>query len=294
MLRNTVEATGFRMIPPARRRRSCLAPQIFFIVVFVPILCSGLATQSGTGFGPSKSLQLHTPDTSPQVQRLVQVLRQQGAELDGTEIGTDVVTGIRGLYATKHWTKDKIICKIPSDMALALSDPAQKGEDAPSLAHGGANFLKLYQKNEQASKQWSFYLDCLPQPEQIPRTPDFYADEELNLLEFPRIVAAAKKRKEEIKQVAAETGIDTSEIQRATAMVSSRAFPLAVAEADKDLQTDVGDIALDERGQVMTKAGERKFIAFCVRTLIWPITNRNNATPNGRYWIQKRTKPTLR
>ena len=252
------------MILHPRRRRSSLALQLWIMVVLVPLLCSALAspraTQSGTGFGPSKSLQLHTPDTSPQVQRLVQVLRQQGAELDGTEIGTDAVTGRRGLYATKNWSKDKIICKIPSDMALALSDPAQNGEDAPSLAHGGANFLKLYQKNEQAAPQWSFYLDCLPQPEHIPRTPDFFDDEELNLLEFPRIIAAAKRRNEEIKQVAAETGIDLSEIQLATALISSRAFPLAVAEADKDLQTDVGDIALDERGQVMTKAGERKFI----------------------------------
>ena len=80
------------------------------------------------------------------------------------------------------------------------------------------------------------------------------------MLEFPRIVAAARRRKEDIKQVAAETGIDELELQMATALVSSRAFPLAVAEADEDLQNDAGDIALDDRGQVMSKAGERKFI----------------------------------
>ena len=130
--------------------------------------CSGLAspraspttTTSGTGFGlPSKSLQQqrHATDTSPQVQKLVQFLQQQGggAELAGTEIAIDTVNGRRGLYATKNWSKDKIICKIPSDMALALSDPAKNGEDAPTIAHGGANFLNFYKKNEQAAQQWA-------------------------------------------------------------------------------------------------------------------------------------------
>jgi len=226
--------------------------------------CSGLASPSrakgsGTGFGAPKSIQQHTVDVSPEAQKLVQVLQEQGADIAGTEIGVDV-TGMRGIYATKNWSKDKIICKIPSDLALALSDPSKNGDDAPTIAHGGANFLKFYKTNEQAAQQWSFYLNCLPGPNEIPKTPDFFGDEELALLEFPRIIAAAQRRKQEIKQVAAETGIDEAELQRATALVSSRAFPLAVAEADEDLQTDVGDIALDERGQVMTKAGERKFI----------------------------------
>ena len=241
------------------------------VIIVVP--CSGLAspraspptTTSGTGFGlPSKSLQQqrHATDTSPQVQKLVQFLQQQGggAELAGTEIAIDTVNGRRGLYATKNWSKDKIICKIPSDMALALSDPAKNGADAPTIAHGGANFLNFYKKNEQAAQQWAFYLDCLPHSDQIPKTPDFFDDEELSLMEFPRIVAAARRRKEDIKQVAVETGIDELELQMATALVSSRAFPLAVAEADEDLQNDAGDIALDDRGQVMSKAGERKFI----------------------------------
>jgi len=239
---------------------------LFLIASLFATCCTGLASKkgggsntAGTGFGTPKSVQVHTADTSTEVQKLVSVLQQQpGTQLTGTEIGVDPATGRRGLYATKNFSKDKVIVKIPSDLALALSDPAQNGEDAPTIAHGGANFLKFYKNNAQAAQQWAFYLDALPRS--VPRTPDYFDDEEIQLLEFPRIIAAAKRRKQEIQQVAKETGIDETELKEATALVSSRAFPLAVAEADQDLGNEVGDIALDERGQVMTKAGERKFI----------------------------------
>jgi SET domain len=246
-------------------------------------LCSGgfAAKAAGTGFGaPKNSLVRHETDATPAVQTLRLVLEQNKAVLTGTEIGFDPVTGMRGLYATKNFSKDKVICKIPSDLALAMSDPAAAGDDASTIAHGGANFLTFYKNDPVAADQWAFYLNCLPSV--IAKTPDFFTDDELDLLEFPRLVAAAKRRQREIKEVAQKTGIDETELQWATALVSSRAFPIAVAEAD-DSQLDAGDIALDDRGQVITKAGERKFIRVLVPYI--DMANHRSGQPNAKWTL---------
>lgn len=255
-----------------------------------PLPCIGLVTPptkgkaSGTGFGAPKNIPLHIRDESRAVQTMIQFLEQNKAVLTGTEIGFDSVTGMRGLYATKNFSNDKVICKIPSDLALALSDPAAAGDDTPTIAHGGANFLKLYKNNPEAAQQWSFYLDCLPTAnEGIAKTPDFFCDEELELLEFPRIIAAGKRRQKEIHEVSQDTGIDRMDLQWATALVSSRAFPIAVAEADQSVQTQAGDIALDDRGQVITKAGERKFIRVLVPYI--DMANHRSAQPNAKWTL---------
>ena len=146
---------------------------------------SKASSTAAVGFGANKNKnknsltqqqQPHIPDETASTQRLLQFLQRHKAVLDGTVIGIDPVTGMRGLYATKNFSKDKVLCKIPSDLALALSDPTaaaasdDSNDDAPTIAHGGANFLTLYKNNPQAAAQWAFYLDSLPTPPAPPST----------------------------------------------------------------------------------------------------------------------------
>jgi len=86
----------------------------------------------------------------------------------GSEVGYDTTTGIRGMYATKPFKKGEIVCKIPSDLALSLTDPnsdAATSETAMNVADGAVNFLQWYANNEQARQMWSSYLDTLPTKE---------------------------------------------------------------------------------------------------------------------------------
>jgi SET domain len=255
----------------------------------------------GTGF--QKQVALYQPDTSPSTNRLVQVLTQAGAVLDGTVIGWEIPSSSsssssssstgrfnrsrrqRGLYATKHFKTDQVLCKIPSSYILALSDPAvtcanddnmdQDQRQYLSMAQLGANFLTMYQDTPTAAAQWSFFLDCLPQPRVghdcdsdvnpehahfatplLMRTPDWFATDELALLELPRSVAMARQRLANLNAVARDTGIDRDRLQWATTLVSSRSFALSMASPKST--KDGGAIpATDERGQVIAPTGER-------------------------------------
>lgn len=236
---------------------------------------------SAKGFGVSKAPILsHTPDTSPTTQALLQFLTAQkakGIEQGVTEIGTK--DGQRGLFATTDIKKDQILCMIPSDVALALSDPAKFGADAPTFAHGGLNFLQMYWNKEQARTMWAPYLDTIPTKDSpyFTPTPDYYTDEEVELLEFPRLVQSVKKRKQDMQQLADENGLTLEELQFATWLVSSRAFNINLAEGEK---TD--DEQYDERGQVITKAGAGlKSIRVMIPYL--DMANHDTTSPNCRF-----------
>jgi hypothetical protein len=143
-------------------------------------------------------------------------------------------------------------------MALALSDPAKKGEDASTFAHAARNFLQMYVNDPKAKTMWSPYLDTLPTKDDshFTPTPDFFDDEEIQLLEFPRIMKRARERKQQVQQVAQESGVDFNTVQFATWLVSSRSFGIPVAE-DSDVSTDA-------EGNPIQKAGEKKTIRiFC-------------------------------
>ena len=148
----------------------------------------------------------HATDDSSTTQNLIRFLLQwksQGLGDDpdsgGTQVGFDSTTGIRGMYATRSFKKGEILCKIPSDCALALSDPSlTAGEEAMNVAEGALNFL-----NEQARGMWAPYLDTLPTREaQFDPTPDFYEEGEVERLEFPMIVNMAKERRRQILELA--------------------------------------------------------------------------------------------
>ena len=237
-------------------------------------------------------------DESPEIARLREFLRQNKADLNHVQVGKVSLPSSssadsnndRGLFATKTFTKPgKIICRIPSDCALALSDPAQQGKDVPTLAHNGANLLKLYLKDETKRQQWAPYLDTLPQTVAT-ATPDFMQPDEIELLEFPPLVKAAKERKEEIQQVATEMGYSVEDVQYATWIVSSRSFPLAVATEDEvavekdDENNDVvlPTIEVDDRGQILAKAS-RSYIRLLVPFL--DLANHDSNAPNAKITI---------
>lgn len=112
----------------------------------------------------------HTRDDSPTTQTLIDFLLQWKSEglgdADaGSEVGFDMTNGFRGVYATKPFKKNEIICKIPSDVALALVDPSTATGEDMGVVDGAVNFLAWYQNNPQARQTWSAYLDTLPTAE---------------------------------------------------------------------------------------------------------------------------------
>ena len=109
----------------------------------------------------------HTRDESPTTQTLINFLLQWkseglGGTDAGTEVGYDMNTSMRGMYATKPFKKGEIVCKIPSDVALALTDPSEATGEEQTVADGAVNFLQWYQHKPEARQMWSAYLDTLP------------------------------------------------------------------------------------------------------------------------------------
>ena len=188
----------------------------------------------------------------------------------------------------------KIICQVPSDCALALSNPdatnhhhhqdtiQESGDDLAFLAQLAANFLQFYVHNPEQRHFWSPYLDTLPQEAGHDATPDYFeSDEEIALLEFPRLIRRVQQRQaalrdyiqsQEMAAVATESSsssstrpvIDWKELQHAAWIVSSRSIPIISARprsldtassTDSDNNQSVNSeetVLRDERGQVLT------------------------------------------
>ena len=265
--------------------------RIALFLYTLPVCVTALAStksrsrSGGTGFGAPSSAQV-VADESVEIARLREFLLQNKADLEHVQVGQHESHG-RGLFATKAFTKPgKTICRIPSDCALALSDPAEQGKDVPTIAHNGANLLKLYMKDEAKRQQWAPYLDTLPKEPGSSATPDFMQVEEIELLEFPSLVEAAKERKEQIAQVAHETGYSVEEVQYATWLVASRSFPLAVAQEDQvsveEDDTGLPTIEVDDRGQILAKAS-RSYIRLMVPWI--DMANHDSNAPNAKITI---------
>lgn len=238
----------------------------------------------GGGFGSTqKTTYVHTPDTGEESKRLVQFLNGQNAKgLDGIDIGFNKETGRRGLFCTSKIKKNQKFCRIPSDCALALADPSKNGADDPTPAHRGAYLLEKYMKIEEARQMWSPYLDTLPtQDSMFDRTPDFFIDEDLKLLEFPRAINRAKQRKKEIEDVAAERGLTLEELQFATWLTTSRQFKLNIQSPESENDDIMPD--QDEKGQIISKGGEKK--ALYVMVPFIDIANHSSDQPNCKLTI---------
>lgn len=112
-------------------------------------------------------------------------------------------------------------------------------------------------------KLWKPYLDTLPAMGSLnfSPTPDFFSDEELALLEFPRLIRQAKERREQVREVAAEKDLPVEELQFATWLTASRAFCISMSSPSSDGSEEP---KLDEKGQVIVKAGEQKMVRVLV------------------------------
>ena len=267
-----------------------------------PSKTSTKSITSGTGFGTPKSpTKSYDIDDSSVIQNLIKYLTTKPtsssssskykAELDNVVVGIDRGTHKRrGLYTTKTiGASEKILLRIPSDYAIALSDPINNGLDVPTLAHNGANYLRMYRNNPMLYERFQPYFDTLPTFQKgvvdVPptiSTPDYYSDEEIQLFEFPRLIQQIKQRQNDIEMVASETGFDKAELQYATWLVSTRSIPLAVS-SNPSTTEDV-DVQYDERGQVITKVeSERHYIRVFVPFL--DIVNHSSNQPNAKFTI---------
>jgi len=139
------------------------------------------------------------------------------------------------LFAINPIASGKIICQVPSDCALALAlsnpdaatshpIPESDGGDLSFLAQLTANLLHFYVHHPEQRQFRSPYLDTLPVEAGKDATPDYFeSDEDIALLEFPRLIRRVQQRKaalrEYIQSQAADTGnsnrpvIDWKELQ---------------------------------------------------------------------------------
>lgn len=225
---------------------------------------------SGQGFGVSRTTT-QQQQHEPTCQNLIVHLLSQKAEIGGVEVGvTTAANSRRGLFATKNIDEGKPICKIPSNLALALSDPANQNhpvddDTSTMMVRCGANYLTQYANNDV----WKWYTETFPK--ELPLTPDAFSDPEaIELLEFPLALEMVQQRKNDLQTIAVETGLSLDDLRAATTLVSSRSFPIKVAQDD-------GDIHLDDRGQVITKAGEP---AKVIRVLVPLIDMANHKSTN--------------
>mmetsp|Transcript_24808 Transcript_24808/g.37446 ORF Transcript_24808/g.37446 Transcript_24808/m.37446 type:complete len:391 (+) Transcript_24808:136-1308(+) len=215
-----------------------------------------LRPPGGGGFGGGPvDKTTYTRDESPEILGLVDFLSShQSLGLDPSNGGAIEVgfseEGRRGLYCTTSLKKNEIICQIPSDYGLALTEDPN---DDLTIVQAAANFLRLYQKHPEASQQWKPILDALPQSlkdSQVSLTPDYYTDEELELLEFPPLIQQIKKRQKELNNLANEhDDLSLEELQFATHLVSSRSVAIPLSDISSDP-------ALDEEGRPLLKAGK--------------------------------------
>lgn len=219
------------------------------------ILSNQKSKGANQGFGKKPKEQTpvpiqHTADTSQTTLDLIKFLTSQNAigispsasgEDAGCEIGISNETGRRGVYTKRPYRKNDIICRIPSDCVLALSNPELGGADTPTLAHCGRNFLDMYRNNPVASRTWKAYLDTLPPSssgENFDATPDFFSDAEIEAMEFPRVVDDVKRHLVEMAEVCASSAegaeggdsIPFEDLQFATWLVSSRSVEISMED----------------------------------------------------------------
>jgi len=211
------------------------------------------------GFGKKEAPPvLHTPDGSAEISTLIEFLSSNGSEGIGTNGGNEIgyskaVDGLRGMFATRDFKKGEIMLKIPSALALALSDPALGGEDAPTQAHGGLNFMRMYSRNPGGMAAWEAYLDTLPgaggsSDDFVGSTPDFFTDEEIDALEFPRAVERARERRDQVNDLAEKEGVPVDDLRLATWIVSSRSFRISITPAEPEPSAGAGAVKSEKKG----------------------------------------------
>jgi hypothetical protein len=232
------------------------------------------------GFGSSSKsapLEKYTPDESASTENLELFLISQECEGTGggfLEIGYSSKMGTRGLFAKEAFDQGEFLCAIPFPAALVIE---QQETDSLTDAHRGLNFIRKVTQNEEVSANWAPYLDTLPtKSSNFDPTPDFFSDEEIRQLEFPRIVKAAIERKHQIEELSKVEGVDLDALQFATWIVKSRAFSVLKVKREEgkvytknvlipyfDMINHSSDQSNVKLEVVETKAEDESFYALC-------------------------------
>jgi len=183
----------------------------------------------------------YTADTSSTTKEFLEFLiEQEECEgIDCTELGvSSSATALRGIYAKESFPTDAYICAIPFvstvllDETFVVEDEEDLPEENKNDAENGLKFLQFLQKENTTTttdKNWTPYLNCLPQlhEENFDPTPDFWSEEEIQQLEIPSILRrtlARKRNLEELHDQQQNKNISCSALQHAAWLVRTRAF----------------------------------------------------------------------
>jgi len=197
------------LVDTAMLRRSSLAFRICSLLA-ININCIG----NSHGFSLS-SLSSYQPDTSPEIQRFLEFLEEEECEgIGATEIGFR--DGLRGIFAAEDFLPNEYILAVPFVTCVmiheSIYDMANQDGDASNVEMGAHLMKKLTN-----SPHWQPYFDCLPTvTSNFDPTPDFWDEETIRQLEFPKLV-------NDILAVKRETET-SAEHHFATWLVRSRAF----------------------------------------------------------------------
>ena len=227
------------------------------------------------GFGaPKKAKKKSAPATvtaeAPKYVALREWATAQGADVSGV-VASECRPGLgTDLVATRAFKKGEIVARVPSELALALSDP---GAEEADLADCGANFFKFGYLDNAFFKA---YVETLPTPSEIASTPDAWTEEEVGAIEWPPLVEEAKARAARIAEVAEASGVEASLARYGACLASSRAQQLRL---DADGTGSVDDVEVEVDASVVDAAKPTKVL----RVLI-PFLDTANwaANPNCR------------
>lgn len=150
-------------------------------------------------------------------QRFSDWMAARGANMEKVKIAN--VNGMRGLVAAQDIAENESIVEIPLGASIDITDP--RNDKDPSL-----NALALLRLLDDADL--APYMDLLPgrDSSDIMRMPDFYSDEELQMLQCPEVIEKTRRRRELCAHAASESSLETDSVKWALCTVAQRAFLL--------------------------------------------------------------------
>ncbi|GMH95761.1 hypothetical protein TL16_g13227 [Triparma laevis f. inornata] len=125
---------------------------------------------------------------------------------------------------------------LPSSLALSLWDPSTKSETPPTATDCAVNFKEWYLDDENRLNTFAPYIGILPTPSEVELdvTPDYYSENEIKMLEFPKIIESINQRNRDIEKSSTTTKLSPSDLKYYTYLVTSRSFNIRLSADDKD------------------------------------------------------------
>ena len=167
----------------------------------------------GFGFGGKREqggLETVQVDKSQPVTDLISFVRENGGSCGKKAVIGTSKGSMRGLMCTEKIKEGEIICRVPSNIALALSDPSSS--DVSHAAAGAVNYLDWYLNSPKMYSFFSRYIASLPKladgEKAFTPTPDFFKESEIEMIEFPPMMSTLKERMERTEEAAKDKGVE--------------------------------------------------------------------------------------